>query len=223
MPAWTLGTLMTQATTMIGYRSDLDASDVSLWVNQAYSEVADSAPDQSSERIAFTSISSGQSRLQPPGSMREMLSLSYMTSTGGSNKTLERVSIREMDAKGFFPSTKPTHFAEFRDWIELWPSPNSGWSIQMRYNSYVTDMTATSDVPSLSTPWRLAVLYLSEAHLHRLVGNSAEEAEARARYFGYVTSLKDTEARRQAGRGRFTMSLPQRKTRWGGSTSGRSW
>lgn len=215
MPSWSLGDLMSQATARTGRRSDLAASTVSFWVNTAYQEVAQAAPSAMMETLTVSSTTSGENRLELPADCLELINMSWLTTAGGTSSglTLRRTSANQVDQAGFFNPGKPDRYVMFNNWVELWPSPNSSYSLQMRYHAYPSDMTATTAVPSLATEWRPAVLYLAEAFIHELVGNEVEGANARTRYAGYVTSLQDKEARRQRS-GELRISLPQRKPRY---------
>lgn len=214
MPAWTLADLMSNATARIGRRSDLAASTVSYWANVAYQEVAQAAPGALLETITVSSTTSGENRLELPTDCMEIINLSWLTTLGtNSARTLRRIDVSRADQAGFDPIGKPTEYALFNNWLELWPSPDSSYSLQMRYYAYPSDMTLTTAVPSLATEWRPAVLYLMEAFLHEYVGNDMEAVYARTRYAGYVGSLKDTQARRQMAGG-MRLSLPQRKSRY---------
>lgn len=213
MPAWTLAQLMSYATARIGRRSDITASDVSFWINAAYQEVAQAAPSALMETLTVSSTTSGENRLELPADCMELMNLSWLTTVGSSERTLRRTNINRVDQAGFTPIGKPKEYALFNNWIELWPSPDSSYSLQLRYLAYPSDMTLTTAVPSLATEWRQAVLYLGEAFLHELIGNDVEGANARTRYVGYVSSLKDKEARRQMS-GEMRLSLPQRKPRY---------
>jgi hypothetical protein len=215
MPTWTLAEIASKATARIGRRSDIALSEVSFWVNAAYQEVAQAAPSAMMETIAVSSTTSGENRLELPADCLQLMNLSWLTSGGGvaSALTLRRTNLNRVDSTGFTPIGKPAEYALFNNWVELWPSPNSAYSLQMRYLAYPSDMTATTAVPSLATEWRPAVLYLAEAFLHELVGNEVEGASARVRYAGYVGSLKDKEARR-ASSGEMRISFPARKSRW---------
>lgn len=216
MPSWTLGKLMSTATIRIGHRADIAASDVSFWINEAYMEVAQLANPSLLEFLAYTSIVSGESRIAPPDAFQEVIHLSYFTPgpIANSNGTLKRISTEEMDAKGHYPVAKSTSYAMYNDWIELWPSPDSSYSLLMRYRSYATDMVDTSDIPSVETEWRKAILYLGEAYLHELVGNNEEGAVARGRYYTYTQSLKDAKAHRDSTGGEVRLSLSQRRRRY---------
>jgi hypothetical protein len=205
---------MSRATARIGKRSDIALSDVSFWVNVAYQEVAQAAPGALMETLTVSSTTSGENRLELPADCMELINLSWLTQLGtNSARTLRRTSVDRADQAGFSPNGKPTEYTLFNNWLELWPSPDSSYSLQMRYYAYPTDMSATTAVPSLATEWRPAVLYLAEAFLHEHVGNDFEGASARARYATYVASLKDTQARRQSAGG-MRIQLAQRTSRY---------
>jgi hypothetical protein len=189
---------MSHATTRAGRRSDLALSTVSFLVNQAYQEVAQAQPSAMMETLAVSSTTSGEARVELPSNCMELLSLSWLTTNAASAQTLLRTNTVRVDSSGFYPVAKPAQYALFNNWIELWPSPDSSYSLQVRYIAYPSDMTATTAVPSLATEWRPAVMYLSEALVHEYVGNELEGAQARARYAGYAQSLKNSEAHRQA-------------------------
>lgn len=214
MPIWNLAELMSGITSRAGFRSDLSASVVSFWVNQAYQDVAGAERHAELERIVVSSTTSGENRIDIPADMYELLTLSYLTDRcDGSARTLQRTSEYKVDAQGFLPIAQPTHYVQYGSWLELWPSPDSSYSLQLRYTARPSDMTATTSVPSLSTEWRLAVMHLGEAYIHELIGNAAEGAEARARYAGYSQTLKNTMARRQAATP-MSASIPLRRSRY---------
>lgn len=224
MPAWTLGDLASEATKFAGYRSDLALSDVSRLVNQAYSEVAQAANHKLLESKTIFSVNSGTSILALPADHLETINISLSTNLGsGSNRTLEPTTSEWADARGYYPVGEPMKYFEYGTSIQLWPSANSsanttvssGRSYEMRYRARATDLVATGDVPSVDTEWRWAILLRTEALVHKTVGNRQEAAEAQTEYFTYVSSLKDAQARRQMARGRFALSLPQRKSRRG--------
>lgn len=214
MPAWTLADLMSKATTRIGRRSDIAASDASFYVNMAYQEIAQATPHALLETLTVSSTTSGENRLELPSDCMELINLSWLTQLGtNSARTLRRTSNDRVDQAGFDEIGKPSEYNLFNNWLELWPSPDSAYSLQLRYYAYPADMSATTAVPSLATEWRPAVLYLTEALLHEHLGNDLEGATARTKYAGYVQSLKDTQARRQMAGG-MRLSLPQRKPRY---------
>jgi hypothetical protein len=206
MPAYTLSECMSFATTEAGRRDDIAASVVSRLVNEAYMEVAVETSPEALERIAVSSTTTGENRISLPTDFYEPISASlvYMPSWSTSSSqhssyyTLKRVAVSALDRKNPQPSGVPTEIAFFGDWMELYPSPNSAYSLQIRYRSQVTDMTATSDVPSVGTPWRRAIVIKTKARIYDMLGDFAGSQAANTEYLQYVTKLKTDAARRQA-------------------------
>lgn len=213
MPVWTLGEIMSAATTRIGRRSDIAASEVSRWANQAIQDVALESPQAQLEKIAISSTSSGENRIDLPEDFYEPLTLSYSGDSAPSSvRTLRRWSADQVDAVGFSTPGIPTQYVLYSDFMELHPSPSSAWSLQLRYRAYPTDITSTSSVPSLATEWRYAALLRTEQYLHEWLGNHDDAQLSLMRYLAKVSSMKDLEAKRQAAGG-MRMSMPLRRGR----------
>src|SRR3990167_93340 len=127
MPSWNLGELMSKAKARIGRRSDLTASEVSFWVNQAYFDVSDAVPHALQERLAVSSTTSGENRIDLPGDFSEFINISMewswstATSRVSSHKTLHPISASRADADGFLPPGEPEAYIAYNRWLELWP------------------------------------------------------------------------------------------------------
>jgi hypothetical protein len=205
MPNWTLSELMSTATTRAGRRSDISQSVVSQMVNESYFEVAASVEPAHQERIAVSSTTSGENRLDLPTDYFEFInaSMKWSTSTSSSavssTKTLYRMSASAADANGFYPVGEPEAYVLYNNWLELWPSPDSAYSLQLRYRSMVTDMLDTTAVPSIATPYRQAILIKTMQKVLQHVGDYAGASIMNQEYVDYMNRQKSDEYRRQAG------------------------
>lgn len=205
MPSYNLAECMSFATTEAGRRADLDASVVSRLVNESYAEVCLETSPELLERVGVSSTTTGENRLSLPSDYYEPISaaLVYMPSwsTSSSNHssyyTLKRVAVSDMDARNPQPSGVPVEIAFYSDWMELYPSPNSAYSLQLRYRSQVTDLSLTTDVPSVGTPWRRAIVIKTKARIYDMIGDFAGAQAANTEYLQYVSKLKTDAARRQ--------------------------
>lgn len=213
MPTWTLGEIMSNATSRIGRRSDIAASTVSLWANVAIQDVQLEVPQSVLEKIAVSSTSSGENRIDLPEDFLEPLTLAYSgDSAPASTRTLRRWSEEQVDAVGFESPGIPTQYVLYAGYMELHPSPSSAWSLQMRYRARGTDIVSTGSVPSLDTEWRFAAVLRTEQYLHEYLGNTDDAQVALMRYLTFVQSRKDLLARRQSAGG-MRMSMPLRRGR----------
>jgi len=197
MPSYTLSELLSFSTAFAGRRDDIDQSDVSYMVNMSYIEVADITKHKLTEKIAISSTTSGENRIDLPADYDSIINLSRLTSDQGSGKTLVRISASRADDTGFQPNGTPQRYVLFNDFLEIHPSPDSGYSLQLRYHSQITDMLALTDVPSLSTPWRKAILYKTIAEIYAFTENPEGEIIAASRYNNYVQQLREDEGKRQ--------------------------
>ena len=193
MPAYTLGEIMSQATWRAGRRADIPASTVSFLANEAYMEVAQLYPRDASERTAELSVTSGVAFVSLPSACEQMIFVGYANSAD----SLTQLSIDEIESRDTGPG-QPTAFAFFGSGLELWPSPSSSWSLSIRYIEQISDMTGLSSVPSLSTPWRAAIIPKLEEKIHNATGNVTGAALAQQRYLSYVGQLKNDMAKRQS-------------------------
>ena len=205
MPNFTPGEILSLATQDAGRRADIDASVVSQRANIAYFMVANSVPHALQERIAISSTTSGENRLDLPADFGEPIDISLewswntSASVVSSHKTLTRMSPSQVDAKGFLPVGEPSGIVFFNTWMELWPSPDSAYSLQLRYRSMVTDLVALTDVPSVSTPYRWPIVLKTTELLHNYLGNANGAAMSRNAYIDEMQRVKSDEARRQSG------------------------
>ena len=191
---------MSNATRRTGRRADISFSDVSFWVNVAYHDVIEASPHHALlECLAVSSSTSGENRIDLPPDFRDMINISWLT---GSHRTFRRVSESEVDREGFLPVAKSDKFVLFRDWIELHPSPDSAYSLQLRYHSWGTDMLALTDVPSVSTPWRKGILRRAEQYLHEYLGNDEKALNAEFKYQQFISQIDNDLARRQQDQSR---------------------
>lgn len=204
MPSYTLSECMSFATGEAGRRDDLAQSLVSRFVNESYMEVAVETQPEMLEKIAVSSTTTGENRISLPSDFYEPItatliwnSWSTSSSAHSSYYTLKRIGLADMDAKNPQPSGVPIEVAFFNDWLELYPSPNSAYSLQIRYRSQVTDMTALGDVPSVGTPWRRAIVIKTKKRIFDYVQDAAGSMSAETEYQQYVSKLRSDEARRQ--------------------------
>jgi hypothetical protein len=187
---------MSHATAGIGHRADIPKSIVSFLVNEAMHQVLETAPSLAQEKLVISSTTSGENRVWLPDDYNEPISLSYLSNVG-SSRTLRLSNHRRFDAKGFTPVGVPREYALYNEWIELYPSPNSAYSLQFRYKSYVTDMQDPGDAPSVSTTWRYAVLLKSKELCADYVADPALAAVYGDQFIRHVSTLDTDQAKRQ--------------------------
>ena len=226
MPAWTLRYLMSESTAMAGPdAAALEPSRVSLLVNQAIQEVALVTPLAEKETLAITSTVSGEPKMFLPADCDEIITLSYLTAAQGvtfdnadepwaevsiafagsgqpnpgdhGGQIIRQASPWEVDSSSEGTQTGvPDRYLPYASWLELYPSPNSAYSLQLRYYARISDLTGLDATPSIATHYHGAVRYKTAELLCERVGDTARAAYFANRYAAYMATMPDIQKRR---------------------------
>ena len=204
MPSYTLQEMMSFATRGVGRRADFSVSDVSRFVNEAYFDVLYASDPQEFESIAVSSTTTGENKIELPTDFYEPITATLIWrsgSTAASNhssyNTLRLVSIEQMDGHNPQPSGTPKEIAFFNSWAELYPSPNSAFSFQLRYRAHPSDLTALTEVPSVSTQWRRAIVIKTQEFLFDDLDDERGAQKKQIQYLDYISRLQTDLASRQ--------------------------
>ena len=194
---YTLGGVMSEATAQIGNRSDLATSRASLLANQAYLMVWEALPHNEQEKLAISSTTSGENRVTLPSDYGEAINLSDLSAA--SPVLLRALNSDDVDS-GSTQLGRPTSYVEYANWLELWPSPDSAYSLQLRYRAQPSVLTVTGDESSLATRYDYAWL-LKTSELYCLALNDIEQAPVWGnQYISYMAQTRSDLAKRQSAR-----------------------
>jgi hypothetical protein len=202
---------MSAATTMAGGRSDFASSEASLYANLALEQiyVASGSHHNAREAIAISSTTSGGNRVGLPTDFAYPLSMTLYAGSSSTNtvsRTTATHPLIQKDAAWADAQDQqvvgglPEHYVLFGSWMELFPSPNSAYSLQLRYGTEAPILVASSETPALSPRFHQAWLYKTVELLHGARSDVEGEALARNRYVNYVSTLDTDRANRQQDR-----------------------
>lgn len=203
-----LGTLSSMATTLAGGRLDWSPSEASFWVNQAYGEVGTRVGYTTLEALATSSTTSGENKIALPPDFHRGIALTLYqgsNSTGTQSNATITVALNQKDPRwmdaqslsdsgGASTAGVPEAYIQYATWFELWPSPNSAYSLQLRYYAKPGTLVASTDTPNLDERWHVAVLYKSVELLEASRNNVEGEMLARNRYLSYMVSTPSDAA-----------------------------
>ena len=185
------------ATTYNQGRTDWDLSTVSFYANIAVQEVAVRAEYRGLERIAYSSTTSGENRVSLPTDFDYMLTLSLSSLSGG----LPWQPVRITDPQGIesYGTTvgQPQVFAVYSDWLELWPPPDSSYSVQMRYGAKISVMTDSASTPGLDSRYHYPIALKTAELLAASRNDVDQEAQNRVRFLDAISSIPNDAALRQ--------------------------
>src|SRR5882672_4767536 len=82
MGLFTLGTILSECTAMLGNRADITQSRASLYANKAHQFIWDTAPSHDrSEALAVSSTTSGGNRVTLPTDFQEIINVSNLSAS----------------------------------------------------------------------------------------------------------------------------------------------
>lgn len=197
MPTLTLAQIVSRATEMVGGRVDWTLSDATFYANQAVVYVAnlEGVEHRSLESSYATTIASGVSRMVLPTDYDQYISLSIgSTVASGSTqwRAMNRGDIRWADTyAGRYDATtgQPEGFAEYQGRYEIVPSPNSAYSLVLRYRSRITEMLPSTNTYPLDEQWNWAIVLKTVELLAASRSDFDREQMARNRYIDYMSVL----------------------------------
>ena len=217
MPAWTLSDIVSHATQALGNRSDIALSTASFWANEAQRFVWDSMPHEQQEALATSSTTDGEDKISLPTDFQEMLHVSNTSSNPPAS--LQYMNIENAESWQTTTGT-PTHYMLYQDWLELRPSPDSSYSIQLRYRKKLSEMTLGASLPSVGTRFRYGVFLKAKELLAQHAINSPEQATlARNEYISFMNSVPSDRALRFREQRFMGVSLPRARDKTPGAAS----
>ncbi len=193
--------------TRLANNVEMVMSEASEYANVAIAHVSQAAGVQHApkECVAFASTSTSDNRLAYPTdfdyAMGVKLGVPGSWSTATSRTTAWKPLPKEPapwgDPYQSDTSGQPLRYAEFATWFELRPSPDSAYSVELRYSRKLSDLTLSTSTPSLDEQWGWACVCKTAELIAASASNyTAERGNAR-RYAEYVTSLRVDQGRRR--------------------------
>lgn len=211
MAILTVSEIVSTASLMAKGRADITLSEATRYLNIAYSEMVSVVGHTPLEALALSSTTSGEARYAKPtdfGSLQALTLYAGSSSTYTSSHYTSVIPLRQQDARWIDAQTLtntespgiPSDYVEFATWIELYPSPNSAYSMQMRYNAKPSTLVNSSDTPALDERWQAGLIYKT-AELMCASRNDVEgEAMARNRYVNFMNVTPTDKALKQKDR-----------------------
>lgn len=208
-----LGQIASMATGFNQGRLDYSLSECSFYANLALSEIATRIQHQPLQGIAVSSTTSGENRISIPDDFDFPINLTLSDSSSGPAGSPMQLQIREATWIDSMSSQLgvPRWYAPYDSWIELAPSPDSAYSLQLRYGKKVRAMVASTDTPGIAERFHPAVAFKTAEYLAAARNDLEQEAVARARYLSYMQSTPSDLAYRQRAQEGMALSVQLRR------------
>lgn len=214
MALWDLGAVMSQATSVIGNRYDITASVASLYANQAALDVQLAVEPLQLEGLAVSSTTSGENKITLPSDFYSIINVSNLSTSP--SFPITAWNSNDIDAATAFPSGgAPVAYVLYGTWMELWPSPNSSYSIQLRYQTRQNVLEALTDLPSFDTRFGSAWMHRTAFYLANSVKDYETAAWQNQLFMSQIASIPSDLALRQRDRSGAHITF-----KWGGVGDG---
>lgn len=199
MDRLTLAQMVSRATEIAGGRLDWSLSDGSFYVNQAMAYIArlEGVEHRSLESSYATTIASGVSRMLLPADYNYTLALSIGSTVPSASTQWRLMGKRDIGladtVAGRLDSTtgKPEVYVEYGDqFFEIVPSPNSSYSLVLRYQRHVSSLITSTATSILNEQWDWATVLKGAELLAMSRGDIEMEQLGRNRYIDYMSTLR---------------------------------
>lgn len=211
MPILTVGQILSSATRMAQGRGDVTLSEATFYLNLAYSEIASVVGHTPLEALAVSNTTSGEDKYQIPADFGSLIAVTLYqgsSSTATTSNSTTIVPLRQQDARWIDAQSitddvspgVPSDYVQYATWLQLYPSPNSAYSLLMRYNAKPTTLVNSTDTPALDERWHAGLIYKTAELLEAARGNVEGEALARNRYINFMSVLPTDKALKQKDR-----------------------
>lgn len=204
-----LGQICSAATRFAKGRADWPLSEVTQYLNMAYSEMVAVVGHTPLEALAVSSTTSGEDKYQIPADFGSLIAVTlYQGSTATTSNETTVVALRQQDARWIDAQTVatsvnpgvPSDYVQYATWLQLYPSPNSAYSLVMRYNAKPTTLVNSTDTPALDERWHTGLIHKTTELLAASRDDVEGEALARNRYLSFMNSIPSDRALKQKDR-----------------------
>jgi len=205
---FTLGTILSEATAALGNNLFITVSRASLYANKAHQFIWDTAPSHDrSEGLAISSTTSGENKITLPPDFAEIVNLSNISTSPP--YPLTQWNAIDIDSNHTYLGV-PKNYVRYGTWLELWPSPDSAYSIQLRYRTLPSTLTALTQTASFATRYDMAWLYKTVEYLADGVRDYDAAALYRQKFLSEMVTQPSDLALRQRAREGMRISIPHR-------------
>ena len=218
MADWTLADLTSRATQALGNRTDISISDASFWANEAMKDViVEVGPSFLEETLAISSTTCNEDKISLPTDFYELLAISNLSS-GVGGTLMSQLNIDQNLAYSDL-SGVPESYQLYSTWLELFPIPDSAYSLELRYLKQPSAMTELTCIPSVATRYRKGIFFKTKEYLAgEVIYDYDAESKAHNQYVNFMNSVPNDQALRMRNQHYAGCSLPRGRGQKGRSS-----
>ena len=198
--------------TGINSTSILTDADLKAFINEAYQEINREAdwPYLRQETTLLTTPGTASYALPAGVAENNIASMVVLSNDGNRRQLKPRSRFTTDDSPGPRLTGKPREYSCWRGNVELYPAPNIGETITIRYYTELSDLVNTTDIPAMDAKFHSLLAYGASV---RILVREGDETERRSYYLtqfmtgmdqmkGDLLAERDRSLLRLGGRGR---------------------
>lgn len=163
---------------------DVPDSVLDQELNAAYQDIVDRYRfHKARKRCQFDTVI-GQARYDLPSDVLSVFRVKDMTN----NVKLTKWGDRQLSVADV-TEAKPTRYVRYRDYIELWPTPDGVYTIEVYYKYAHGKMTADDDQPGLPSVWHEGIMVKAKYNYYMNIAN--DQPKAVMAYEGWKLWVQD--------------------------------
>ncbi len=152
---------------------DVPNSVLTTELNAAYLDIKDRYRfHRARKRCTFSTVI-GQSRYDLP---TDVLSV-FRVRDNTNNVKLRKWGDRQLSSREDNLNGKPLRYVRYRDWVELNPTPDGVYQMEVFYKYMDTNLALATDVPQIPPSWHEGIVVLGKYNYYANVANDQPKAQ----------------------------------------------
>ena len=143
--------------------SDLPNTDLDILINKAFWEISDKLPFRVKQKTVTFDTLQGAATYDVPSNFDALRSISLLTASSfDAHVVLTQMSHQEYEASYIEDSSaqsQPTKYLREANCIRLWPTPDGIYTVTLKYDAILADLTDTNNYPPLPQVWGEIIEY----------------------------------------------------------------
>ena len=166
----------TKLRSMVGNPTIAEVPDIALdtRLNEAVKDITEKYGFHKGRKLSTFPTVPGTSRYTIPADCTVVMKLRYP----GGNYALRKRDETWASENQTLADGKPTDYLRERDWLQLFPTPNAIYYLELFYKVDPPDLVADADMPLFPSTWDNGALYLARYKHWDHVGDLAKAALA---------------------------------------------
>lgn len=185
-----LTTMRTRLRARIGNPDITDVPDVDLTriLNSAYGDIADRFRFHKVRKLCTFPTVTSQREYGMPADLLEIMKVRDLTNGRQIKKADYIDAASNAEKADSIIEQQPLHYIRYRNFINLYPTPDGVYVIELFYKAGVVDLVADADTPILPAPWHEGIIKLARHYFYDEKGDIPKSQYALSIYNSWLST-----------------------------------